>query len=194
MRETAQNRVASSFERGTGARPALNLTGTTPQAPAPDLGARTFSPNELRAQLLRPPQATALADANAHFSRFSYSDEAPDGSTAAAAIAENALSNETATGTDGDLNCVEAAVEGQEFFAERGVETEIVVADDHAVLRMPDGTYYDPTTQSLVPESEAAPYDGVDGITVDERERLESEARTAADALGPDATPEARRE
>lgn len=149
----------------------------------------------LRTQALRtigaaPAQAAVIADANAYYATVTFSDETPQGSTAAQAIAENALSGETATGTDGDLNCVEAAVDCQERFAAQGVNSEIVVVGDHAVLRLDDGTYYDPTNQRLLTSEEAKPFEGVDGITVAEREYLEDQARAGAAGAGPNATPE----
>jgi hypothetical protein len=189
---TAVNRVANAVERTAGPRAPVTL-----EAPRPGEGthstARAYSLNELRA-IEAASQRTNydVAGANAHLSRFSFSQEAPQGSTAATAIAANAITGRAATGVDGDLNCVEGAVEGQDYFASRGVQTEIVVAEEHAVLRMPDGRYYDPTAQALVPPSEVDRYDGVDGITVAERQHLEREARTAADRLGPTATAQER--
>ncbi len=104
-------------------------------------------------------------------------------------------------GEDGALNCVQAAAYAQDQFASQNppVETEIVVADEHAVLRMPDGRYYDPThvmdgagRDPFLPPEEAKAFEGVDGVTVQERQAIATAARQGAEAAGPNASSEAR--
>ncbi|WP_309893360.1 hypothetical protein [Archangium sp.] len=160
----------------------------------------------LLAQNVTGPQAfsydRALPGAVSRLSGFSYAPEGA-GSLAADAIARNALTGRTATGTDGQLNCVEGAVEAQDYFAEQTppVKTELVVAGDHAVLRMPDGRYFDPTqvmdgkvgADPFLSSQEAEQFRGVDGITVEERRTMENGARQAAAELPPGAT-QAQRE
>ncbi len=134
--------------------------------------------------------------ATAYLSLFRYAPEG-DGTTLAEAIAERAVLGGVADGTDGALNCVQAAAAAQDYFRAQGVETEIVVSGEHAVLRMPDGRYWDPSRAMLgqdgylTPE-EAAQYEGIDGVTVEERDEMAAAARAEANAAGPNATSEER--
>jgi hypothetical protein len=163
------------------------------------------NPEQLAAALQRLPPATPgsydASSVTASMGRFHYAPEG-DGTSVNESIAMMELNGGRPDyGADGALNCVQAAAYAQEQFANQNppVETEIVVADGHAVLRMPDGRYYDPTNVMdgsgrdpfLTPE-EAKAFEGVDGVTVQEREAIATAARQGADAAGPNATPEAR--
>jgi hypothetical protein len=197
--------AADSFSAAPARRAPVNLSGA-PVPGAPVLSAAANAARGLLAQNVTGPQAfsydRALPGAVSHLSGFSYSPEGA-GSLAADAIARNALTGRTDLGTDGQLNCVEGAVEAQDHFAEQKppVKTELVVADDHAVLRMPDGRYFDPTkvmdgnagADPFLSSQEAEQFRGVDGITVEERRSMEASARQAAAALPPGAT-QAQRE
>jgi hypothetical protein len=192
VRAQASTQVAKAVARTTGPRAAVKLDGA-PKEEVTTSSARRYSLSQLQAVQARGP--ADLTAANAYFSRFKFSNEAPEGSTVATAIARTALAGgKPDTGKDGELNCVEAVVAGQTHFAEGEprVKTEIVVAGGHAVLRMPDGTYYDPTKQGLVSRDDAAQYDGVDGITLDERAQMEAEAKRAASTADAKATAEER--
>ncbi|HEU5218456.1 MAG TPA: hypothetical protein VFU23_07345 [Gemmatimonadales bacterium] len=126
----------------------------------------------------------------AQLQRYTYAPEG-DGTTLDQAIVERALHG-TIRGEDDALNCTQAAAVAQDAFAAQNppVNTEVVVADGHAVLRMPDGRYYDPSLamQGKDPWVNEAPYQGVDGVTVQERKEIAASARAAASALPPGAT------
>jgi hypothetical protein len=101
-------------------------------------------------------------------------------------------------GTDGALNCNQASAEAQTYFSGLNppVDTEIVVANGHSVLRMPDGRYYDPSRameggaggSSMLSAEETLPYQGESGVTVADRDLIASEARRAVEGL-PSGTP-----
>ncbi len=204
---TARNTpaAADSFSAAPARRAPVNLSGA-PVSGAPLSSAAANAARGLLAQHVTGPQAfsydRALPGAVSHLSGFSYAPEGA-GSLAADAIARNALTGRTDLGTDGQLNCVEGAVEAQDHFAEQKppVKTELVVANDHAVLRMPDGRYFDPTrvmdgnagADPFLSSQEAEQFRGVDGITVEERRSMEATARQAAAELPPGAT-QAQRE
>ena len=197
--------AADSFSAAPARRAPVNLSGA-PISGAPVSSAAANAARGLLAQHVTGPQAfsydRALPGAVSHLSGFSYAPEGA-GSLAADAIARNALTGRTDLGTDGQLNCVEGAVEAQDHFAEQKppVKTELVVANDHAVLRMPDGRYLDPTrvmdgnagADPFLSSQEAEQFRGVDGITVEERRTMEATARQAAAELPPGAT-QAQRE
>ena len=184
----------STFEPARAARPGMPNLGSSFQ-PEPARAVGGAAP--VRASSPRPTDTGAITRA---LSRYDYAAETPAGTTAATSIAVMAThGGKPDLGADGKLNCVQGAAYAQTLFAQQEppVDTELVVGrNDHAVLRMPEGSYYDPERamsgqDPLVPESEAHYYDGVDGITLGERTRLEGEARTAfsqAQASGQDLT------
>ena len=196
--------TASSFTPGPGRAP-VNLSGGAPPLALPAgepsrnaaLAGGITGANALRTLNYE----RALPGAVAHFSGQTYAPEG-NGSLAADAIARRAVTGKTDYGTDNSLNCTEACVDAQDYFAHQRppVETELVVKGDHAVLRMPDGQYFDPTrvmngnagADPFLSSQEAAEYQGVEGITLADRRELETSALAAAAKLGPGATAEQR--
>jgi hypothetical protein len=176
-----------------------------PSAPQLSVQGAGFSPASLQ-RMVASGQAPELsrarpydvAGAASNLSGYRYAPEG-DGTTVAEAVAEHVVRGGVATGKDGALNCTQAAYESQDYFARQNppVQTEIVAADDHAVLRMPDGRYWDPSEAMLgqdgfLTPTEARPYEGVDGVTVAERRDLEAAATASMAALGSGATVDER--
>jgi len=186
-----------------------------PAAPVPQTGyssANSFESAPRRpslpvinmALIAPPPPATTTAAPAAPASSDPYGVDAVtaqlqgytfapegDGTTLNEAIVEQELHG-TIDGEDGALNCTQSAAVAQDAFAAQNppVHTEVVVADAHAVLRMPDGTYYDPSLAMLGkdPWVDGAPYECVDGVTVQERKEIAAAASAAAEALPPGTT------
>jgi hypothetical protein len=186
------------------------------------LGASNASPvvpsAQAQSNLAQPPSATTAsttsasgttaatapgaggydpAAADAHMSRFRYSEEGAQGTQLTESIAMMELNGgRPDLGTDGALNCNQATAEAQAYFRGQNppVNTEIVVADGHSVLRMPDGQYYDPSRamqggpggSSMLSAEEAQPYQGLNGVTVADREQIASEVRSAVAGLPQD--------
>lgn len=181
-----------------GAPTPLQLAPAAPQLSAQGAG---FSPAALQrlvasgqAPQLSKPQPYDVAGATSNLSGYRYAPEG-DGTTVTEAVAEHVVRGGVATGEDGALNCTQAAYESQEYFANQNppVETEIVAAGDHAVLRMPNGSYWDPSRamtgqDGFLTPAQAQPYEGVDGVTVAERRDLEAAAAANLQALGSGAT------
>ncbi len=188
--------LSSGFDQ-RGATP-VQLAPTAPQLSVQGGG---FSPAALQrlmasgqAPQLSRPQPYDVTGATSNLSGYRYAPEG-DGTTVTEAVAEHVVRGGVATGEDGALNCTEAAYESQEYFANQNppVETEIVVVDDHAVLRMPNGSYWDPSRAMLgqdgfLTAEQARPYQGVDGVSVAERREMEAAAEANMEALGNGAT------
>ncbi|HEX8700556.1 MAG TPA: hypothetical protein VF815_17025, partial [Myxococcaceae bacterium] len=145
-------------------------------------------------------------DASAVTASLSGQRYAPEGNGTplTEAVADMALNGgQPPYGADGSLNCTQAAAYAQDQFASQQppVHTEVVVSDSHAVLRMPDGRYYDPSramdgagSDPFLTAQEATSYQGVDGVTVVERDAMAASARKAAAEQPADASAETRRQ
>lgn len=199
LREGAQQRVAQLAERHLSGSPPVNLRGD-----ANTVGVRHgggLSPSALQALVHGNKLPTYdVNGANRHMAGFRYAEEGAGTSLLDSVVAMELNGGRVDYGRDNALNCTQASVVAQDYFhgQQPPVETEIVVADGHSVLRMPDGRYYD-ASQAIAGEDpfldpeEAAPFQGVDGVTVAEREELTASAREAMDALPPGASAEDRR-
>jgi hypothetical protein len=174
--------------------PNLIHAGSTLKVPPP----QTAAPSQTGAT---PPYD--LEAANAHASQFSY-DEEGDGTQLSESYAQMAINGgQPDFGDDGSLNCNQGCAEMQNWFANQKppVPTEVVVKDGHSVLRMPDGTYYDPSRAMKggppgdphLTAAEGAKYRGTDGVSLAERDAIQTAARDAVRGLPP-GTPEFVRE
>lgn len=193
----------SSFSAGPGRAPVNLEGGSVPAArPGSPVSGATSPSGITGANALRTLNYDrAVPGAVAHLSKETYAPEG-NGSMLSDTLARRAITGGTDRGTDNAMNCVEACAESQDYFASEHppVDTEIVVSGDHAVLRMPDGRYFDPTkvmngnaqASPFLSSAEAAPFQGVDGITVGERREMEAAAQESVAKLGPNATPEQR--
>lgn len=198
-REGAQQRVAQLAERLLSGTPPVNLRGD-----ANTVGVRHgggLSPSALQALVHGNKHPTYdVNGANRHMAGFRYAEEGAGTSLVDSVVAMELNGGRVDYGRDNALNCTQASVVAQDYFhgQQPPVETELVVADGHSVLRMPDGRYYDASRaitgqEPFLNPEEAARYQGVDGVTVAEREELAAAAREAMDALPPGASAEERR-
>jgi len=214
-RQAEAQRAQQSARSQASARPAAPTSGFVPRGAAPyqlapsapqlSVQGAGFSPAALQRLVasgqtpeLSRAQPYDVAGATRNLSGYRYAPEG-DGTTVAEAVAEHVVRGGVATGKDGALNCTQAAYESQDYFARQNppVQTEIVAADDHAVLRMPDGRYWDPSRAMIgqdgfLSRTEARPYEGVDGVTVAERRDLEAAATASMAALGSGASADER--
>ena len=136
--------------------------------------------------------------------QFRYAEEEGSGTRFSESVAMMEINGgQPDYGADGALNCNQACAEAQQFFRSQTppVNAEVVIEGNHAVLRMPDGTYYDPSRamsggppgNPQLSTAEGQRYEGARGISVAERDTMAAEARRAVAGLPP-GTPEHVRE
>ncbi|HEX8823713.1 MAG TPA: hypothetical protein VF794_27575 [Archangium sp.] len=199
VREVAQQHVAQLVEQVRAETAPVNLKGEADVGGVRHAGG--LSPSELEAMLHDNKLPTYdVRGANRHMEGFRYAEEGAGTSLVDSIVAMELNGGRVDLGKDNALNCTQAAVVAQDYFNDQNppVESEIVVGDEHAVLRMQDGRYYDPSRAILgedpflTPE-QAEPYEGVDGVSVAEREEMAASSRQAMEALPPGASEAERR-